>query len=286
MFSTDQHLQKLERARRQFVPGNDFLLDRVVEDMVERLGAVQRTFDHGIALLSRTGRLADLMKASGQVTKVTRIEEAVSLDSAEQTVPSVDTLELDESSADLIIAPLALHWANDLPGAFIQINRALKPDGLLLATLPGPDTLLELRSSLLRAESEVTGGAGRRIDPFTDVRDAGGLLQRAGFALPVADQDPILVRYDRIGKIVRDLRGFGATRQTSDVPVSMNRTIMRRAEEIYADEFSDPDGRLRATFQIVSLSGWRAHPAQQKPLKPGSATHSLAEVLKTSEKKA
>ncbi|MCY0148659.1 methyltransferase domain-containing protein [Hoeflea sp. G2-23] len=202
-----------------------------------------------------------------------------------QSVPP-DLAPLEPQSVDLVISPLALHLTNDTPGVLVQLRRALKPDGLLLAATPGAGTLAELREALLTAESELTGGANARVHPFADIRDYGGLLQRAGFALPVTDIEDIVVRYDDMFALLRDLRGMGMTSILSDRSrLPGRRAMFLRAAEIYAERFSDPDGRVRASFPVVHLSGWAPHESQQKPLKPGSAKARLADALKAPEQK-
>lgn len=187
---------------------------------------------------------------------------------------------MPNSTFDLVVSALSLQGINDLPGALVQIRRALKPDGLLLAALIGGETLTELRQSFATAESEIEGGISPRVAPFADVRDLGGLLQRAGFALPVTDADRITVRYNSAFALMQDLRRMGAT----NALVERRRTPLRRATltrtaEIYAARFADGDGRVRATFDIVWLSGWAPHPGQQQPLEPGSAQARLADAL-------
>jgi SAM-dependent methyltransferase len=176
---------------------------------------------------------------------------------------------------------------NDLPGALAQIRRALKPDGLLLAALVGGASLTELRQAFAQAESEIEGGASPRVAPFADVRELGALMQRAGFALPVVDCDRLTVRYDTIFNLMRDLRRMGATnvlRERRRTP--LRRATLARMAQVYAQRFADPDGRLRASFEIVWLSGWAPHESQQKPLKPGSAKQRLADALGTIERSA
>jgi hypothetical protein len=169
---------------------------------------------------------------------------------------------------------------NDIPGFIIQVRRTLKPDGLFLGAMAGAGTLNELRESLLAAESELYGGISPRVSPFVDVRDAGALLQRAGLALPVADTEMVTVRYDNLFALIADLRAMGETSVLSDRSRRpATRRLFARAAEIYAERFSDPDGRIRASFAIVWLSGWAPDPSQQKPLKPGSAKMSLAKAL-------
>lgn len=179
---------------------------------------------------------------------------------------------------------LALQSVNDLPGALLQIRRALRPDGLLLACLFGGDTLTELRQSFAAAESELEGGASPRVAPFADVRSAGGLLQRAGYALPVVDLERVTVRYGGAFGLMGDLRAMGLTNALAERRrTPLRRATLMRTAAIYAERFADPDGRVRATFDMVWLSGWSPHESQQKPLKPGSAKARLADALGTAE---
>jgi SAM-dependent methyltransferase len=195
-----------------------------------------------------------------------------------------EALPFAEGSLDLLVSALALQFVNDLPGALIQIRRALKPDGLLLAALIGGDSLIELRSAFAAAESEMEGGASPRVAPFADIRELGGLLQRAGFALPVVDSERVTVRYDSALALMRDLRRMGATNILHErLRTPLKRGTLERVREIYADRFADADGRVRATFEIIWLSGWVPHESQQKPLKPGSAAQRLADALGTTE---
>ncbi|MGL5361285.1 MAG: methyltransferase domain-containing protein, partial [Bosea sp. (in: a-proteobacteria)] len=198
-----------------------------------------------------------------------------------------ETLPLEPQSLDLAVSLLALQAVNDLPGALIQIHRALRPDGLFIAALLGGQTLHELRQAFLMAETEIEGGASPRVAPFADVRDMGGLLQRAGFALPVTDSETVTVRYSTPLGLLHDLRAMGLTNPL----VARRRGFLRRATlmrmlEIYAERFSDADGKVRATFEIVWLSGWAPHESQQKPLRPGSAKSRLADALGVPENSA
>jgi len=182
------------------------------------------------------------------------------------------------------VSALTLQFVNDLPGTLVQIRRALKPDGLLLAALIGGDSLTELRAAFAAAEIEVEGGVSPRVVPFADIRELGGLLQRAGFALPVVDSERVSVRYDSVLALMRDLRRMGATNILHErVRTPLKRSTLERVTAIYADRFSDADGRVRATFEIIWLSGWVPHESQQKPLKPGSAAQRLADALGTKE---
>jgi SAM-dependent methyltransferase len=195
-----------------------------------------------------------------------------------------ETLPFADGSLDLVTSALTLQFVNDLPGTLIQIRRALKPDGLLLAAVVGGESLAELREAIAAAESEIEGGISPRVAPFADVQELGALMQRAGFALPVIDNERLVVRYDSVFALMRDLRRMGATNVLHERRRKpLKRATLRRMTEIYAERFSDADGRLRASFEIVWLSGWAPHESQQRPLKPGSATQRLADALGTSE---
>jgi SAM-dependent methyltransferase len=199
-------------------------------------------------------------------------------------VADEEALPFGNATVDLVVSGLALHFVNDLPGVLLQIRRALKPDGLFLAGILGGETLTELRQSFAAAESELEGGASPRVAPFVDLREAGGLLQRAGLTLPVCDLDRVTVRYASAFDLMRDLRRMAATNPL----MARRRTPLRRATlmrmaEIYAQQFADGDGRIRATFDIVWLSGWAPHPEQQQPLRPGAAKARLADALGTRE---
>ena len=188
-------------------------------------------------------------------------------------------------SFDLVLSPLALHWTNDLPGALIQIRHALKPDGLMLAALIGGQSLSELRLALLEAEADISGGASTRVSPFVELQDLAGLLQRAGFALPAADRDSVRVRYGHPLKLLADLRAMGETSALNERAKPLSRAIVARFCDIYAQRFSDPDGRVFATFDLLCATGWAPHESQQKPLRPGSAKVRLADALRVPEHK-
>jgi SAM-dependent methyltransferase len=221
------------------------------------------------------------VQQSGKAGNVTRIEsDAAFLGGSDGRIAAPETVPLPAESLDLAVSLLSLQETNDTPGTLIQIRRALRPDGLFLGAMAGAGTLAELRESLLVAESELSGGASPRVIPFADVRDVGALMQRAGFALPVTDVETVTVRYPDMFALMRDLRAMGATNALaarSRRPAS--RALFLRAAQIYGQRFSDPDGRIRATFAIIWMSGWAPAPTQQKPLKPGSAKVSLADYL-------
>lgn len=279
----------LDRRRRRAArdpetAGARFLLAAVAEELAERLSLVERRFAVAVDLAGHSGEMAARLRARGQVDEVLRIERDEALlgfpPGGLGVVADEEALPLRDDSVDLIVSTLSLHLTNDTPGTLVQARRALKPDGLMLAALLGGDTLHELRTALLVAETEVLGGASPRVCPFVDIRDAGALLQRAGLALPVTDQDRIVVRYGSMFELMRDLRQMGmanmlAERSRRPTP----RRLFFRAAEIYAERFADPDRRLRATFDVVYLSGWKPHESQQKPLRPGSAKASLADAL-------
>lgn len=270
------------RALKHKDSGVDFLLKRMAVDLEERLQPVERIFENALDLHGFNGVVADSMGRSQKVKNITRIETNKHFvdDTYSALIRSREFLDLPAESADLIVSLLSLHLTNDTPGVFIQIRQALRPDGLFLACLAGAGTLGELRESLLQAENEIYGGVSPRIYPFIDVRDAGALLQRAGFAMPVSDIESVTVRYDNAFDLMRDLRQMGmqnALFDRSRRPVS--KRFFMRVAEIYASRFADSDGRIRATFNFVWLSGWAPHPDQQKPSKRGSAKVSLADVL-------
>jgi SAM-dependent methyltransferase len=261
---------RIDRARR----GGPvtFLLDRAREDLEERLQAVTRGFSD-VAEIATPDELLRKPLAD-RFQSITRVD----LDRSE-------TLRLEPEALDLVVSALAFQFVNDLPGVLAQIRRALRPDGLLLAAMIGGDTLTELRQSFAAAEAECEGGVSPRVLPFADLRDVGALLQRAGLALPVTDVDRVVVRYDSAFALMADLRRMGAT----NILIERRRTPTRRATmlrmaQIYGERFADSDGRIRATFDVIWLSGWAPHESQQKPLKPGSAKASLEAAVKRAPK--
>jgi SAM-dependent methyltransferase len=257
-----------DRARRD-APAT-FLLDRVAEDIEERLHAVVREFADA----------ADIWTPGEIFRKPSRDRfKSVTPISLDETGQEVLPLQLE--SLDLVVSALAFQFVNDLPGVLSQIRRALRPDGLLLAAMLGGDTLTELRQCFAAAEAECEGGVSPRVAPFADLRDVGALLQRAGFALPVTDVDRVVVRYDSAFALMHDLRSMGATNVLAERRrAPTRRATMLRMAQIYGERFADSDGRIRATFDLIWLSGWAPHPSQQKPLQPGSAKASLAEAVK------
>lgn len=273
-----------QRARAQ-VPAT-FLLDRVAAELGERLSAVLRWFDIAVDLGTPTDAVRQVLVASGKVGAIIAVNPtATRLDNLFPRVAAdEEALPFADGSLDLVVSALSLQFINDLPGTLIQIRRALKPDGLFLAALVGGESLTELRAAFAEAESEIEGGLSPRVAPFADVRELGALLQRAGFALPVIDSERLTVRYESAFALMRDLRRMGATNVLHERRrMPLKRTTVERMAAIYAERFADADGRLRATFEIVWLSGWVPHESQQKPLKPGSAAQRLADALGTAE---
>jgi SAM-dependent methyltransferase len=287
---------RLDRAAQRFEAA-DFLHARAAADAVERLETILRDFPFAVDLGARTGIFArelSASSASGRVGALIEMDLSTAMIGARAPTRSPLRLVADEErlpfapqSLNLAVSLMSLHTTNDLVGALIQIRRALQPDGLFLGALLGGATLTELRQSLLEAEDEITGGAGPRVAPFADGFDGAGLLQRAGFTLPVSDVDRVMVRYDGPLKLMADLRAMGETNILYARPrLPLTRAVLARTFEIYAGRFAMPDGRLPATFEIISLTGWAAHESQQTPLKPGSAKMRLADALGVEEYRA
>jgi SAM-dependent methyltransferase len=281
IIDTDLLIARKRRAVGRAVAGADFLMARAADDLAERLATVGRHFTKAAALFCVTAAARDVVLASGKADEAVRVEaDAAFLGHEAGIVATPGHLLLDPASIDLAVSLLSLHDENDIPGMLIQIRRALKPDGLFLGAMAGAGTLAELRESLLAAEAELTGGASPHVLPFADVREVGALLQRAGFALPVTDVETVTVRYATMFDLIADLRAMGAGNPLigrSRKPAT--RRFFTRAAQIYAERFSDPDGRIRATFSFIWMSGWAPDASQQKPLKPGSAEVSLTKIL-------
>ena len=281
----DRLLLRQRRHRARALGAATFLIDRVAEDMGDRLAAVLRRFDLAVDLGSPTEAVRRMLGArAGAIVAVDAVRQHLAGHAGLKVAADEEALPFADASLDLVVSALALQAVNDLPGALVQIRRALKPDGLFLAALFGGETLTELRQSFAEAESEMESGVSPRVAPFADTREAGALLQRAGFALPVADVERITVRYASPLALMQDLRRMGATNVLLERRRKpLKRATLQRTAEIYAQRFSDTDGRLRASFEIVWLSGWAPHESQQKPLKPGSAAQRLADALGTTE---
>jgi SAM-dependent methyltransferase len=288
IFDRALHASRRGRAAARFAD-HSFLKKLAAEDIAFRLSAINRRFERVLDLGAHDGLLTRTLQ-SDQIVRE-RIGDVVRADLAAAFAPDVvadeEALPFSEGSFDLVVSALSLHWVNDLPGALIQIRRVLKPDGLFIGAVLGGRTLTELRQALLAAEEEIRGGAANRVSPYLDVIDGAGLLQRAGFAMPVADNDARTVRYAHPLRLLAELRGMGETAAFANRSAPpLTRAILMRAMEIYTRRFSDPDGRVRATFEFVTLSGWAPSPDQPKAKRPGSATVRLADVLGVREQDA
>ena len=281
----DRALLRRRRRRAAALGPATFLLDRVAADLAERLTTVLRRFELAVDLGTPGNAVRTALARLESVGKIVAAD--VMPDAARGEIfiaTDEEALPFGDATLDLVVSALALQFVNDLPGVLVQVRRALKPDGLLLAALLGGETLTELRQSFAEAESDIEGGVSPRVAPFADLRDLGALLQRAGFALPVTDVDRVTVRYDSVFGLMHDLRRMGATNALlARRRTPLKRATLQRMAEIYAQRFADNDGRVRATFETVWLSGWAPHPDQQQPLKPGSAKARLADALGTRE---
>ena len=281
----DRSLLRLRRRRALALGPATFLLERAASELAERLAAVVRRFPVALDL----GTPGDQVRIA--LSGLASVGAIVAANAGRESIRAPlfvaadeEALPFGDGAFDLVVSALSLQFVNDLPGTLVQIRRALRPDGLFLAVLMGGETLTELRQCFAAAESEIEGGLSPRVAPFADLRDLGALLQRAGFALPVTDSDRITVRYDSAFGLMHDLRRMGATNGLRDRRrTPLRRATLMRMAETYSQRFADADGRVRATFEFLWLSGWAPHPSQQRPLKPGSAQTRLADVLGTRE---
>lgn len=282
--------RKLVRAHRDRASRTwedfDFLHKEVAERICDRLDDVVRDFPLALDVGCHGGDIADVIGQRGKVEHLIQcdLSEGMVKRADEKKAISVvadeEFLPFGVEKFDLIVSNLSLHWVNDLPGALVQIYRALKPDGLFIGTMFGIETLRELRQCLSDAELAVDGGMSPRISPFADVRDAGMLLQRAGFNLPVVDADAIEVRYENPMKLMKDLKGMGENNKVLERRKNFTkRELIMHTLQRYMDEFSGEDGRVPATFQVLFMTAWKPDPSQQKPMKPGTADQKLADAL-------
>ena len=277
LFDATTLRRRRQRARHGTIA--DFLLVYAAKEFADRLSLILRPF----ISVAEVGSLGTQLQRALSRDNLVRIGP---MEANPDTIAHDDLLPLRSESTDLILSSLTFQFVDDLPGLLVQIRKALRADGLMLAAMLGGHTLNELRIAFAQAEGEIVGGISPRVIPFVDVRDAGGLLQRAGFALPVADSDTLTVRYDNVFALMADLRAMAGTNILIErIRRPTRRSVMVRMAEIYAERFSDPDGRIRATFEIIWMSGWAPHESQQKPLRPGSAKARLADALGTSERK-
>ena len=267
-----------------------FLKGRESNQLLERLADTSREFDRALDIGAHDGQACEALRESGKVKEIIALEssprmlESVQSRGFETVRSDSEILAFPSASFDLVTSILSLHWINDLPGMLSQVRQVLVPDGLFLGCLFGAGTLPELRAALIDAESEITGGISPRLSPLPGLQDMAGLLQRAGFALPVADVERVTVRYSHPIKLLEDLKGMGEqaafAQRDGQARRPLSRRILARMSDIYTDRFQDEDGKVRATFEIVWLSGWAPHASQPKPLKPGSGKVSLADAVK------
>jgi NADH dehydrogenase [ubiquinone] 1 alpha subcomplex assembly factor 5 len=275
-----------DRAARQGLVGGavDFLHAEVTDRLIDRLDVVNREFAVALDLGARDGALARALagrRGTLQVFAAEPSSEFLGQAPGPRVAADPELVPFGDASFDLVASTLALHWTADLPGALIQLRRALKPDGLLLAAMFGGQTLIELRTVLFEAELAEEGGVSPRVSPAIELADAAALLQRAGFALPVADSETITVTYPDMLALMRDLRGMGETNAlAARRRGGLRRATLARAAALYAERFGDRDGRIPASFEILFLCGWAPHPSQPQPLRRGSATARLADALK------
>ncbi len=283
-------VRRNRRRAAAALAAHDFLFAEVADRIADRLEDVQRRFPVALDLGCHAGSFGRVVGERGGIETLIQCDLAPELAARAQGLRisgDEERLPFKDGAFDLVVSALSLHWVNDLPGALIQINRALRPDGLFLGALLGGETLHELRDCLTTAEIEIADGLSPRISPSVDLRDAAGLLQRAGFALPVADADRITVSYPDAFALMRDLRGMGETNALAARRRGFaRREIFMRAAELYQERYGGADGRIAATFQVLFLHGWAPDASQQQPLRPGSATARLSDALATEERPA
>ena len=287
IFDSKLRRQRLRRIAKDY-RSHGFLAERCAQDIGQRLAAINKSFPVVVNLSDLQGVMNEEVGAlSGSHYIVGSESPYMHSDMrCPRLIADDELIPFAAESVDLFISILTFQHVNDLPGVLIQLRRALRPDGLLLGAMFGGQTLTELRDAFAQAEVEVSGGLSPRVFPFVDVRDAGGLLQRAGYALPVVDSDVVTVTYASLGDLMRDLRGMGQSNvliDRSKKPVS--KSVMTQAEEVYRDMYADENGKLKATFEILYLTGWAPHDSQQKPMRPGTAKARLADALRTKEEK-
>jgi SAM-dependent methyltransferase len=270
----DRALYRARRARASS-SGDLLLAEDVAAQLAHRISAVNRNFERGLDLSSRPRAFTSLQPLAASWVK------SAPLGSAPSLVADDEALPFAAGSFDLITSVLSLHAVNDLPGTLVQLRQVLKPDGLFMAAMFGGETLKELRVAFAAAEDAALGGVSPRVSPFADVRDLGGLLQRAGFALTVADVERTVVRYRALPRLFADLRALGETNVLRGRrSQAMSKRTLHALVREYQERFGDPEGRVPATFDVIFLSGWAPHESQQKPLRPGTAQVSLSEALK------
>ncbi len=292
LFDRNLLAHRLDRAADGFSQAH-FLRERAVEDLVETLSAINRQFDVALDMAARDGAFGRAIldtPVAGKIGLLIEGELSEKLSTQQsgtaRLVMDEEALPFGDDSLNLVVNALGLHTMNDLPGVLVQVRRALKPDGLFIGSLFGGETLTELRACLMEAELEVRGGYGPRIAPFAESPDLIDLLKRTGFSMPVVDSDRVTVTYEHPLRLMADLRAMGESNILLQRPrKGLNRAILEKASALYFERHADAEGRIVATFEIITLSGWKAHDSQQKPLRPGSAKMRLADALGVKEGK-
>ncbi len=286
---------RVARNRDRAAPRYDdyaFLKERVSRDIADRVQDTPRRFEHALDLGCHDGRLARILSGTGRAGAVEASDLSQAMVKAARAagtdahVRDEEIPSLPENRFDLIVSALSLHWVNDLPGTLVQLRQSLKPDGLFLGALFGAGTLAELRDCLMEAETDLSGGVSPRLSPLPGLKDMASLMQRAGFALPVADRDSVVVRYRDPARLLADLKGMGEQNALAPGMIRpLPRAVLDRALSLYRERHADPDGRVRASFEIVHVSGWAPAPGQPQPLRPGSAKASLADAVRQQTKR-
>ena len=283
---------RLDRAAGGFSQAH-FLRERAVEDLIETLSVINRSFDVALDMAARDGAFGRAVVGTPVAGKIGLLIEgdlseklSAQQSGAARLIMDEEALPFGDDSLNLVVNGLSLHTVNDLPGVLVQVRRALKPDGLFIGSLFGGETLTELRACLMEAELEVRGGYGPRIAPFAESHDLIDLLKRTGFNMPVVDSDRVTVTYEHPLRLMADLRMMGESNILLHRPrKGLNRAILEKASALYFERHADAEGRIAATFEIITLSGWKAHDSHQKPLRPGSAKMRLADALGVKEGK-
>ena len=285
--SFDRRAWRQHRDRAARLGSVDFLHAEIAEQLLDRLTAIRRSFTTVLDLGAREGALAQMLASRPEIEHLVSAEPSIGFLARRaglRVAADPELIPFRDTSFDLVISNLALHWAGDLPGALVQLRRILRPNGLLLAALFGGDTLVELRTVLIEAELAEEGGASPRVSPTVALADAASLLQRAGFAMPVADAEMLRVTYPDALALMRDLRGMGETNALGMRGRGpLKRATLARCAQIYRERFGSGDGRISASFEVLFLTGWTPHSSQPKPLRPGGAERRLAEALGTRE---
>ncbi|HXP77072.1 MAG TPA: methyltransferase domain-containing protein [Stellaceae bacterium] len=285
----DRRAVRQHRERAARLGTAEFLFEEAAERLAERLDDIKRAFARVLVLGTRRGTMARMLRSRADGELLVEVDDAIGFLSRAEPGPRVlaeaEALPFAAAAFDLVVSPLALHWTNDLPGALLQMRRCLKPDGLLLASVLGGETLDGLRRAFLEAELAEEGGVGPRVSPMADGRDLAGLLQRAGFALPVVDSDRVSATYSDALALMAELRAMGETNALRERRRHLTRrATLLRAAEAYRELAGAPDGRVAASFEIVTMTAWAPHESQPKPLRPGSAVARLADALGTVER--